>query len=93
MTAAPAVEHSDACCESVGPLQNRSKRFVIRAFSWVRLSQCELLDHTLVSRLGSVTAQHLVVGVRQTLRHSSEGATYVQQGDHHVGHWPTFLVF
>ena len=27
----------------------------------------------------------LVVGVSQT-----EGATYVQQGDHQVGHWPTF---
>jgi len=22
----------------------------------------------------------------------SEGATYIRQGDHHVGHWPTFLV-
>ena len=20
------------------------------------------------------------------------GATYIRQGDHHVGHWPTFLV-
>jgi len=43
-----------------------------------------------VSRLGSVTARHLVVGVSQTLRHWTEGATYVRQGDHHVGHWPTF---
>jgi len=31
-----------------------------------------------------------VVGVSQTLRHSTEGATYVWQGDHQVGHWPTF---
>jgi len=31
-----------------------------------------------------------VVGVTQTLRRSTEGATYVRQGDHHVGHWPTF---
>ena len=46
----------------------------------------------LVSRLGSVTALHLVVGVSQTLRHWTEGATYIRQGDHHVGHWPTFLV-
>ena len=46
----------------------------------------------LVSRLGSVTARHLVVGVSQTLRRWTEGATYIQQGDHHVGHWPTFLV-
>jgi len=33
-----------------------------------------------------------VVGVSQTSRHWTEGATYVRQGDHHVGHWPTFLV-
>ena len=44
------------------------------------------------SRLGSVTARHLVVSVRQTLRRWTEGATYVRQGDHHVEHWPTFLV-
>jgi len=31
-----------------------------------------------------------VVGVSQTLRHWTESATYVQQGDHHIGHWPTF---
>ena len=31
-----------------------------------------------------------VIGVSQTLRRSTEGATYVWQGDHHVGHWPTF---
>jgi len=23
----------------------------------------------------------------------TEGATYIRQGGHHVGHWPTFLVF
>ena len=46
----------------------------------------------LVSRLGSVTARHLVVGVSQILRRWTEGATYIRQGDHHVGHWPTFLV-
>ena len=33
-----------------------------------------------------------VVGVSQTLRHWTEGATYVRQGDHQVGHWPTHLV-
>ena len=38
------------------------------------------------SCLGSVTAWHLVVGVSQSLRRCA----YVQQGDHHVGHWPTF---
>ena len=46
----------------------------------------------LVSRLGSVTARHLLVGVSQTLRRWTEDATYIRQGDHHVGHWPTFLV-
>jgi len=28
----------------------------------------------------------------QTLRRWTEGTTYVWQGGHHVGHWPTFLV-
>jgi len=32
----------------------------------------------------------LVVGISQTLRHWTEGATYIRQGGHHVGHWPTF---
>ena len=34
----------------------------------------------------------LVVGVSQTLRHWTEGATYIRQGGHHVGHWLTFVV-
>jgi len=33
-----------------------------------------------------------VVGVSQTLRRWTEGATYIRQGGHHVGHWSTFLV-
>jgi len=33
-----------------------------------------------------------VVGVSQTLRRWTEDATYIRQGDHHVGQWPTFLV-
>jgi len=32
----------------------------------------------------------LVVGVSQTLRHSTEGTTYIRQVGHHVGHQPTF---
>jgi len=28
----------------------------------------------------------LVVGVSQTLRHRTDGATYIWQGGHHVGH-------
>ena len=35
----------------------------------------------------------LVVGVSQTLRCWTEGAIYIRQGGHHVGYWPTFLVF
>jgi len=34
----------------------------------------------------------LVVGVSQTLRRWTEGATYILQGSHQVRHWPTFLV-
>ena len=32
----------------------------------------------------------VVVGVSQTLRHRTEGATYIRQGGHHVGQWPHF---
>jgi len=35
----------------------------------------------------------LVVGVNQTLRRWTEGATHIRQGGHHVGHWPTFWFF
>jgi len=38
-----------------------------------------------VSRLGSVTARHST-----KLRHWTEGATYIRQGGHHIGNWPTF---
>jgi len=31
----------------------------------------------------------LVVGTAK-LRRSTEGATYIRQGGHRVGHWPTF---
>jgi len=31
-----------------------------------------------------------VLGFGQTLRRWTEGATYIWQGSHHVGHWPTF---
>ena len=34
----------------------------------------------------------LLVGVNQTLRRRTKGATYILQGGHHVGNWPTFLV-
>jgi len=32
----------------------------------------------------------LLVGVSQTLRRWAEGATYIRQRGHHVGHWPSF---
>jgi len=31
-----------------------------------------------------------VVGVSQTFRRWAEGASYIRQGGHHVGRWPTF---
>jgi len=34
-----------------------------------------------------------VMGVSQTLRRWTEGATYIRQGGRHVGHWPTFLSY
>jgi len=34
----------------------------------------------------------VVMGVSQTLPCWTEGITYIRQGGHHVGHWPTFLV-
>jgi len=34
----------------------------------------------------------IVVGVNRTLRRWIQGSTYIWQGGHHVGHWPTFLV-
>jgi len=48
---------------------------------------------TRLSRLGSVTARHSSSGRQlKTLRHWTEGTTYIWQGDHHIGHLPTFLV-
>jgi len=35
----------------------------------------------------------LVVDVSQTLQRWTEGATYIRQGGHHVGHWPTFYFY
>ena len=76
-------------------IQNPKKKLVKRPTinGWDLLAS---LGHSCkfqrVLRLGSVTARHLAVGVSQTLRHWTEGATYIRQGDHHVGHWPTFLV-
>ena len=40
--------------------------------------------------LAALLLDTLVVGPSQTLQHSTEGATYIRQRCHHVGHWPTF---
>jgi len=42
--------------------------------------------------LASLLHGSQVVGVSQALRHWAEGATYVWQGDHHVGHWAILVV-
>jgi len=41
--------------------------------------------------LAALLHSTLVVGVNQTLRRWTEGDTYIRQGGHHAGHWPTFL--
>jgi len=40
--------------------------------------------------LAALLHDTLAVAVSQTLRHWTEGAIYIRQGGHHVGHWPTF---
>ena len=40
--------------------------------------------------LAALLHDTLVVGVSQTLRRWTEGATYMRQGGHHDGHSPTF---
>jgi len=42
-----------------------------------------------VSHFGNITARHSSSG-RQPDWHWTEGSTYIRQGGHHVGHWPTF---
>jgi len=46
-----------------------------------------------VSRLGSVILHGTPpVVVIQTLRCWTEGTTYIRQGDHYAGHWPTHIL-
>jgi len=40
--------------------------------------------------LAAILHDNLVVGVSRTLRRRTEGATYIRQGGHHIGHWLTF---
>jgi len=40
--------------------------------------------------LAALLHSTLAVGISQTLQRWTEDATYIWQGGHHVGHWPTF---
>jgi len=40
--------------------------------------------------LAALLHSTLVVGISQTLRHWTEGETYIRQSIHHIGYWPTF---
>jgi len=43
--------------------------------------------------LAALLHDTLVVSVSQTLRRWTEGATYIRQGGHHVGYWPTVSIY
>jgi len=43
--------------------------------------------------LAALLHQHHSSSGRHTSRRWTEGATYNRQGGHHVGHWPTFVVW
>jgi len=40
--------------------------------------------------LAALLHSTLVLGVSETLRRLTEGATYIRQADRHAGRWPTF---
>jgi len=42
--------------------------------------------------LASLLHGSIVLGVSQILRRWTQGATYIRQGGHQVGHWATYLV-
>jgi len=46
----------------------------------------------ILAKLAALLHSTLVVGISQTLQHWTEDATYIRQGGHHIGHWPTILV-
>jgi len=60
----------------------------VTEFYQVENSLCSL--QVLRSPIGSVTARQSSSGCDQTFQHWAQGATYIRQGNHHVGHWPTF---
>jgi len=45
--------------------------------------------------LAALVHGYPAVGISQIFAalNRERGATYIRQGGHHVGHWPTFLVF
>jgi len=57
-------------------------------FCQVQYSLCVQVLHSLI--LAALLHNTRVLGASQTLRRWTEGATYILQGGHHVGHWPTF---
>jgi len=85
-------------------IDNRTKLVKEQYFFHMPLQYCELrpitgwdqlasLGHPCKFQQGSLLAVLLhtpVVGVSQTLRRWTEGATYIRQGGHHVWHWNTF---
>jgi len=58
----------------------------VTEFCHVQHSLCVQVLRSLAALLHGT----LVVCVSQTLRRWTEGAIYIRQGGHHVGHWPTF---
>jgi len=62
----------------------------ITEFCQVQNSLCVQFLHSPSPILAPLLHCTHVVGIRQTLRRWAEGATYIRQGGHHVGHWPTF---
>jgi len=63
----------------------------VTEFCQVQHSFCiQALSSSILAALLHAMHGTLVVSISQTLQHWTEGATYIQQGGHHVGHWPTF---
>jgi len=51
---------------------------------------CEVQNSVCVLQVLRSPVGTQAVSASQTLRRWAHGATYIRQGDHHVGHWPTF---
>jgi len=80
--------------------------YTIYKFSWALAldrilpgAKFTLRPSLALSYIGSVTARHSSRGRQPNFvawykewnyGTTAEGATYIRQGGHHVGHWPTF---